>query len=292
MGRSCLYFLVWVSFGSFLACESLHVCTVCIWRCEHARFCVEVFYALYINFHSFIHSSWVLRVGSVRYAAIFLCNSGRVKPLYCGLLESFRPGTCNHVGWLSYLRPSCRVCLRVGQTVKRRPPWVIQIGWFNYLRPSLVLEAGSNCCTAAFLGDSGRVIPLPATILGDSDRVIQLSATLLGVWVRLGQSVILRPSWVIYVRWIRYPRPSWVIQVGWFSYLRPCVLEGGSNHYSATFLGDSGRVNPLYDDLLTLCRLGEFFFPSYGNLHGCSGQVSPTTRSLLPQKVARQNAGF
>ena len=40
-----------------LACESLHVCTVCIWRCEHARFCVEVFYALYINFHSFIHSS-------------------------------------------------------------------------------------------------------------------------------------------------------------------------------------------------------------------------------------------
>ena len=39
-----------------LACESLHVCTVCIWRCEHARFCVEVFYALYINFHSSIHS--------------------------------------------------------------------------------------------------------------------------------------------------------------------------------------------------------------------------------------------
>ena len=45
-----------------LACESLHVhtcndvCTVCIWCCEHARFCVEVFYALYnINFHSFIH---------------------------------------------------------------------------------------------------------------------------------------------------------------------------------------------------------------------------------------------
>ena len=25
------------------------------WRCEHARFCVEGFYALYINFHSFIH---------------------------------------------------------------------------------------------------------------------------------------------------------------------------------------------------------------------------------------------
>ena len=40
-----------------LACERLHVCTVCIWRCEHARFCVEGFYALYINFHSFIHST-------------------------------------------------------------------------------------------------------------------------------------------------------------------------------------------------------------------------------------------
>ena len=40
-----------------LACESLHVCTVCIWHCEHARFCVEVFYALYINFHSFIHAT-------------------------------------------------------------------------------------------------------------------------------------------------------------------------------------------------------------------------------------------
>ena len=46
-----------------LACESLHVCTVCIWRCEHARFCVEKFYALYINCHSFIQEtqqvSWV-----------------------------------------------------------------------------------------------------------------------------------------------------------------------------------------------------------------------------------------
>ena len=40
----------------FLACESLHVCTVSIWRCERARFCVEVFYALYINIHSFIDS--------------------------------------------------------------------------------------------------------------------------------------------------------------------------------------------------------------------------------------------
>ena len=32
------------------------MCTVCIWHCEHARFCVDVFYVLYLNFHSFIHS--------------------------------------------------------------------------------------------------------------------------------------------------------------------------------------------------------------------------------------------
>ena len=43
-----------------LACETLHVSTVCIWCCERAKFCVdlifEFFYALYINVHSFIHS--------------------------------------------------------------------------------------------------------------------------------------------------------------------------------------------------------------------------------------------
>ena len=41
---------VWV----VLACESLHLCTVCVWHCENARLCVEGFYAPYINFHSFI----------------------------------------------------------------------------------------------------------------------------------------------------------------------------------------------------------------------------------------------
>ena len=50
-----------------LASESLHVCTVCIWRCEHARFCVEVFYVLHINFHSFIHS--------IRCAKLLTCAS-------------------------------------------------------------------------------------------------------------------------------------------------------------------------------------------------------------------------
>ena len=42
-----------------LACESLHVCTVCIWRCEHARVCVEAFLSAIYTFsfiHSFIHS--------------------------------------------------------------------------------------------------------------------------------------------------------------------------------------------------------------------------------------------
>ena len=40
-----------------LACESLHVCTVSIWRCEHARYCVDFsFYALYNYTLSFIHS--------------------------------------------------------------------------------------------------------------------------------------------------------------------------------------------------------------------------------------------
>ena len=34
-----------------------HVCLVCIWRCEHARYCVEVFMPIYKFpfIHSFIH---------------------------------------------------------------------------------------------------------------------------------------------------------------------------------------------------------------------------------------------
>ena len=39
------------------ACQNLHVCTVCIWRCEHTRFCVEVVCAPYIHFHSFIQTT-------------------------------------------------------------------------------------------------------------------------------------------------------------------------------------------------------------------------------------------
>ena len=50
-----------ISRRHFGAIYSVHVQYVhnlfCSWRCEHARFCVEKFYALYINFHSFIHST-------------------------------------------------------------------------------------------------------------------------------------------------------------------------------------------------------------------------------------------
>ena len=40
-----------------LTCESLHVYTVCIWRCEDARFCVEGFMRHICFFYSFIHES-------------------------------------------------------------------------------------------------------------------------------------------------------------------------------------------------------------------------------------------
>ena len=39
-----------------LACESLHVCTMCIWSVNTQGFVRKFFYALYINFYSFIHS--------------------------------------------------------------------------------------------------------------------------------------------------------------------------------------------------------------------------------------------
>ena len=53
------YYLYWryiiTDLNIFLAYESLDVFTVCIWNCQHARFCVEVFYALYKKM-SFIRS--------------------------------------------------------------------------------------------------------------------------------------------------------------------------------------------------------------------------------------------
>ena len=53
-GWGCLYCIGNNVFLAVLACESLHVRTVCIWRCEHARFCVDFLCAIYIKFHSFI----------------------------------------------------------------------------------------------------------------------------------------------------------------------------------------------------------------------------------------------
>ena len=56
---------LFVLFGSLVFSlwepESLHICTVYSCRCEHARFCVEILYALYKTFHSFIQTLCVLK---------------------------------------------------------------------------------------------------------------------------------------------------------------------------------------------------------------------------------------
>ena len=58
----------------FLACESLHACTVCIWHCDHARFCMEVFLCAVYKF-SFIHSKpvslWLRKKGVARNMCMF-----------------------------------------------------------------------------------------------------------------------------------------------------------------------------------------------------------------------------
>ena len=52
--RACVCVRVCVSLV-VLTCESIHVCTVCIWRYEHARHCAEVFMRQMLIFtHSFI----------------------------------------------------------------------------------------------------------------------------------------------------------------------------------------------------------------------------------------------
>ena len=43
--------------------------------CEHARFCVEVFYALYINFHSFIYLLEVTELRSCVKAEVAVLGS-------------------------------------------------------------------------------------------------------------------------------------------------------------------------------------------------------------------------
>ena len=59
LGRGCLHF-TGMNTLVVLACESLDVCTACIWHCKHARLCVEVFLCTIYKF-SFIHNrsnSW------------------------------------------------------------------------------------------------------------------------------------------------------------------------------------------------------------------------------------------
>ena len=46
VGRGCLYLTGLSVLWQFLACESLQAYSVCIWRCEHASFCMEVVFML------------------------------------------------------------------------------------------------------------------------------------------------------------------------------------------------------------------------------------------------------
>ena len=59
MNSCTLFVLYWFEslLGSFLDCEHLHVCTLCIWCCEHTKFCVEVFmHHILIFIHSLMDS--------------------------------------------------------------------------------------------------------------------------------------------------------------------------------------------------------------------------------------------
>ena len=65
------------------------VCFCYVWRCEHARFCVEVFYALYINFHSFIHS-YIVACNSVLCSVVacdcVLCSVVACNSVLCSVV--------------------------------------------------------------------------------------------------------------------------------------------------------------------------------------------------------------
>ena len=86
-----------------LACKSLHVCTVCIWRCEHARFCVEVFYALYINFHSFIHSL----IDSLSFATVVFWLHLKTKTKFKEKHGTKPPLSTFHCNQLQHTRSAC-----------------------------------------------------------------------------------------------------------------------------------------------------------------------------------------
>ena len=81
VGWGCLKLIGMSVFLIVLACESSDVSTVCIWHCEHARVCVEVFMRhIYIFF--FIHSkertSWNFRRNSVSIGKTFLCKISKL----------------------------------------------------------------------------------------------------------------------------------------------------------------------------------------------------------------------
>ena len=59
VGRLGLFEINWYEcLLIILACESSHVCTVCIWHCEHARVCMEVFMR-----HIYIFSPFIAKGG-------------------------------------------------------------------------------------------------------------------------------------------------------------------------------------------------------------------------------------
>ena len=75
------YECIWV----VLACETLHICIVCIWRCElDTQLLCGSFYAPYIHFHSFIQTRRIVEencktaklVSAVLFCFVFSPASG------------------------------------------------------------------------------------------------------------------------------------------------------------------------------------------------------------------------
>ena len=127
-----------------LACESLHVCTVCIWRCEHARFCVEVFYALYINFHSFIHSFEAATPCCVPVASCGVYRGYRLVQGGATTRHEISPGAVDTGCWAGLGVFAC-LCLglsalfapcpgsRVPSTARQASRYPMRSNWFLFL---------------------------------------------------------------------------------------------------------------------------------------------------------------
>ena len=73
-----------------LGCESLHVCIVCIWRCEHAMLCVKgsrAIYRLSLN-HSFKTKANKLHVSgglTCMCVCVYMCGWVRACMYVCAL---------------------------------------------------------------------------------------------------------------------------------------------------------------------------------------------------------------